>query len=246
MAKKRRHRRRRSSNPSRRRHRRRYASRRGPIVVYAGARRRNRHHRRRNPHRRHDRRRNPTAQEFFRANFWEAVGGAAVGFFGTQFLPENIPILAQYNAGWTGYALDLGVGLGLSWLVAKFWSKPAGNYAMIGTGLAVLARIVTEQLGTGTPAGQAAASMSGNLDYNLSYYTSDAFPFPQGPGGPYGPFPGTPALPGASMVTSAAAVRAGRAAAAGVPQLTAGGGGGGIPGGSQTVPGGSRWGGQWD
>jgi len=198
--------------------------------------------RRRSSHRRHHRRgrrRNPSLREFTSGSMVEKIGGAAVGFFGARMIPENVAFLAQYNTGWTGYALDLGVGLGLAWGLSKFWSRSAGNYAMIGAGLAVLARIVTEQLGSSTPAAAASQSMSGDLDFNLSYYTTGPFPFPQGSGGPYPQFPGTPYLPGGAPITSASAVRAGAAAAAAVPALAAAAGGGAPQGG------GGRWSSNW-
>jgi len=229
MAKKRRHRARRRN----RHHRRVRARSRNPFFALAP---RRRHRRRRNYGGRRHRRRNPSLREFTSGSMVEKIGGAAVGFFGSRMIPENVAFLAQYNTGWTGYALDLGVGLGLSWALSKFWSRSAGNYAMIGTGLAVLARIVTEKLGVATPAASASASMSGDLDYNLAYYTSDRFPFPQGAGGPYPAFVGNPALPGGMPITSASAVRAGAAAAAAVPALAAGGAAAGGDG---------RWGGQW-
>jgi len=147
------------------------------------------------------------------------IGGAAIAFFGARFIPQNVAMLSQYNTGFAGYVLNLGVGLGLSWVLGRFWNRQAGIGGLVGTGLAVVSRFITEQFGTATPSG--ASAMSGDLDFDLGYYVSDRFPFPQGAGGPYMAFPGTPYLPGGAPITSAAAVRAGAAAAAAAPALPA-------------------------
>jgi len=136
------------------------------------------------------------------------VGGAG-GFFGARLIPQNIPFLVQYNTGITGYALNAASGFAVSWLL-KFWKRDAFVGGLVGTGLAVIARVITDQ----NPA-NAGSSMSGDLDFDLGYYTSDRFPFPQGPGGPYQQFPGTPYLSNPPFQpTGATAVAAGQAAAA--------------------------------
>lgn len=147
------------------------------------------------------------------------VGGAAIGFFGARMGPQNIPFLASYNSGFTGYLLNLGVGLGISALLGKFWNKQAGTGAMVGAGVAVIARFITEQMGTATPsttagASAAASGMGADLDFDLGYYV-DQFPFAQGgSAGPYGPYPGNPYGGTPFSNTNASAIRAGQAAAA--------------------------------
>jgi len=135
-------------------------------------------------------------------------------------------MLAQYNTGVVGYALNGATGLALSWALGKFWSRSAGIGGLVGTGLAVLSRIVVEQFGTATPSGtsiapsSAAPGVSGDMDFDLGYYISDRFPYPQGAGGPFDAYPGSPYLQNPPFPsTSAAAVRAGAAAAAVANQL---------------------------
>jgi len=137
------------------------------------------------------------------------VGGAAAGFFGANAIPALVPQLAAYNQGVTGYVLTAGAGLGVSWLAKKFVGPQAGLGAMVGTGLALVLRLIKDY---GANSGSAtAAAMSGDL----AYYGSDRFPYPQGDGGPYAMFPGNPSLANPPFpATSAAAVRAGAAAAA--------------------------------
>ena len=154
------------------------------------------------------------------------IGGGAVGFFGSRFIPQNLPMLAQYNTGFMGYGLNALTGLGISWALGKFWNRQAGVGALVGTGLAVLSRIVVEQFGTATPSAtttapsSAAPGVSGDMDFDLGYYISDRFPYPQGSGGPFDAYPGTPWLQNPPFpATSAAAVRAGAAAAAVANQL---------------------------
>ena len=213
-------RRRRSVHTARRR--RSYRRRSNPFSLFAAPRRRRRSHRRRaNPHRRH-RRRNPGAysavKQFASGSMLSMIGGGAAGFFGARFIPQNVPFLAQYNTGLTGYALNIASGLGVSWAVSKFWNRQAGVGAMVGTGLAVLSRILVEQGNIASGGG-----VSGDLDFDLGYYIDDAYPFAQGAAaGPYATFPGTPRSGYAALPTSASAVRAGHAAAAAVAALPAG------------------------
>jgi hypothetical protein len=148
------------------------------------------------------------------------VGGGAVGFLAARMIPQNL--LPQYNTGVTGYALNAGAGIAASWLLGRFWSRDAEVGGYIGTGVAVLSRFLVERFNIGGGGG-----VSGDLDFDLGYYISDRFPFPQGEGGPYANFPGSPYLANAPFAaTSAAAVRAGQAAAAlpaGAPMASAGG-----------------------
>jgi len=182
-----------------------------------------RHHRRSNRGRR--RRRNPDGIGSITSGHSIvplAIGGG-VGFLASRFIPQNISMLKQYNTGWTGYGLNLLVGGGVSWLMGKFWNRSAAMGGYIGTAVAVIARIVTEQFG-----GASNAGTSGDLEFDLGYYVSQGFPFPQGTGGPYDTFPGTPYLSaGPFMATNASAVRAGQAAAAALPAAAAAATGGG-------------------
>ena len=146
------------------------------------------------------------------------IVGGGVGFLASRFIPQNLPFLQQYNAGWTGYAMNAAVGALVSYGLGKVWNRQAAIGGYIGTGVAVIARIVTEQFG-----GASNAGTSGDLEFDLGYYVSDGFPFPQGAsGGAYQEFPGTPYLSaGPAMPTNASAVRAGRSAAAALPAAAA-------------------------
>jgi hypothetical protein len=169
-----------------------------------------RHHKRRAAsHRKHRRRSNPGGfQSFTSGGMLQTVGGAAIGFFGSNALPSLIPQLAQYNTGVTGYALQAASGLALSWGLKRFLGKGWGTGALIGTGLSILLRIVKDH--AASTGSVTSAAMSGDL----AYYVDDRFPFAQGAGGPYGNFPGNPSLSNPPFpATSAAAVRAGAAAA---------------------------------
>lgn len=139
----------------------------------------------------------------------QTVGGAAIGFFGSNALPSLVPQLAQYNSGITGYAIQGVTGLALSWGLKKFMGPGWGRGALIGTGLSLLLRIIKDHaVSTGSVA---SAAMSGDL----AYYASDRFPYPQDAGGPFPMFPGNASLANPPFpATSAAAVRAGAAAAA--------------------------------
>lgn len=218
MPKKRKHHRRRRASSHHRRRTIRHRSNPG-LMLFGAPRRRSsrRHHRRVNRH--HRRRSNPTLKELTSGSMISMVGGAGIGFFGARMIPQNVPFLSQYNSGIMGYGLNVISGLGISWALSKFWNRQAGIGALIGTGVAVIARFVTDQMGTATPSTQAntTAAVSGlgaDLDMDLGYYI-EQFPFPQGDSaGPYG-FPlGTPFASTPFANTNASAVRAGQAAAA--------------------------------
>ena len=169
-----------------------------------------RHRKRRGGH--HRRRRNASRSgaltQFASGGMLKTVGGAAVGFLGANALPALIPQLAQYNVGLSGYGLQLGAGLLISWGAKRFFGPQAGYGALIGTGLAMLLRAIKDY--SATTGSITAAAMSGDL----AYYGSDRFPYPQGSGGPYLTYPGNPSLENPPFpATSAAAVRAGAAAA---------------------------------
>ncbi len=139
----------------------------------------------------------------------QTVGGAAVGFFGSNALPALIPQLAQYNTGIGAYVLQGVSGGIISWGLGRFVGRSWGTGALIGTGLSILLRMIRDH--AATTGSVASAAMSGDL----AYYVEDRFPFPQDAGGPYGIFPGRPSLANPPFpATSAAAVRAGAAAAA--------------------------------
>jgi hypothetical protein len=140
-------------------------------------------------------------------------GGALVNGIITRAVPASVPFLTQYNVGLTGYALNAVVGGIGAFAIGKF-NRRAGQGAWIGMIVAVGQRIIAEKFGSGSSA--ATSGMSGDMDFALSYYAQDSFPYPQGPaGGPYGMFPGTPYAGQAAFPTTAAsAVRAGQSAAA--------------------------------
>jgi hypothetical protein len=176
--------------------------------------------RRRSSNRHYRRRRNPalSVSQFTSGGMLQTVGGAAVGFFGSNALPALIPQLAQYNTGITGYAIQAASGGALSWALHRFAGKAWGTGALIGTGLSLLLRIIKDH--AASTGSVTSAAMSGDL----AYYVDDRFPFPQGAAGPYGLFPGNPSLSNPPFpATSAAAVRAGAAAAsAALPAQVAG------------------------
>jgi hypothetical protein len=177
--------------------------------MFAMAAPRRRHHRRHASHRRHHRRRNPGLQSFTSGGMLQTVGGAAIGFFGSNALPSLIPQLAAYNSGITGYVLQGATGLALSWGLKKFMGRGWGTGALIGTGLSILLRMIKDH--AASTGSVTSAAMSGDL----GYYVEDRFPFPQDAGGPFSLFPGRPSLANPPFpATSAAAVRAGAAAAA--------------------------------
>jgi hypothetical protein len=159
------------------------------------------------------------------------IAGGGVGFLAARMIPQNL--LANYNKGWTGYALNAVVGGGVSYLLGKLWDKDAATGGYVGTGVAVLSRIIVEQFNIGGGGG-----VSGDLDFDLGYYVSDRFPYPQGSGGPYDNYPGTPYLANAPFAaTSAAAVRAGQGAAAALPAAAAP----GMGAGQSSAVGSGRW-----
>jgi hypothetical protein len=190
--------------------RRSYTRRSNPRMMFLSAPRRHRRHRSRGKH--HRRRRNASAlgvRQFASGGMLQTVGGAAVGFFGSNALPSLIPQLAQYNTGITGYVLQGISGGVISWGLRRFAGQAWGNGALIGTGLSILLRMIRDH--AASTGSVTSAAMSGDL----AYYVDDRFPFPQGTGGPYGVFPGNPSLANPPFpATSAAAVRAGAAAAA--------------------------------
>lgn len=199
-------RKRRRRNRARASRRRNYRRRSNPMFAMVPRKRR---HSSRRHHRKHHRRSNPGGlSSFTSGGMLQTVGGAAIGFFGSNALPSLIPQLAQYNTGITGYALQAGAGLALSWGLKRFMGRGWGTGALIGTGLSILLRIVKDH--AASTGSVTSAAMSGDL----GYYVDDRFPYAQGAGGPYANFPGNPSLANPPFpATSAAAVRAGAAAA---------------------------------
>jgi hypothetical protein len=182
--------RRRASNPSRRRKR----------IAFQLAPRRVR------------RRRNPGLEGIGGNGLIPMIGGAAAGFFGARII-ANVGPLASYNTGFAGYGLTALAGLGISYLAARFVDKQAATGVLVGTGLAVAARVYEDHM---------APTATGGVSGDLAYYVSERFPFPQDNGGPYGLLPGNPYLQNPPFPsTSAAAVRAGAAAAAALPATAA-------------------------
>lgn len=241
MAKSRKRRRANRSRSRRRRTNRSYRRSTNPLFGLVKPKRRRRASRRRNSMRRF-RRRNPDFGGVSTGRgIVPLIAGGGVGFLAARFIPQNLPFLKNYNSGWSGYALNVGVGAAASWLLGKFWSREAAMGGYIGTGVAVLSRIITEQFG-----GASNAGTSGDLEFDLGYYVSDRFPYPQGPGGPYDQYPGTPYLAaGPFQATNATAVRAGQAAAAALPAAAAAAAGAASPAGMAGINNGrweaSRW-----
>jgi hypothetical protein len=159
----------------------------------------------------HRRRRNPDGGVVGLSNsrLIPLIGGGAVGALGSRLIPENISFLSQYNTGWQGYGLNIATGVALSWAMKKFWSQDAFVGGLVGTGVAVILRYMSDN-------SAASPALSGDSTMNLAYYTSDRFPYPQGTDGPYKRFPGTPYLNTGGpfgQPTAATAVQAGQAAA---------------------------------
>jgi hypothetical protein len=189
--------------------RRRVYRRRSNPMMFLASPKRHRKHRSSGRRRHHRRRSNPSLGSLTSGGMLQTIGGAAVGFFGSNAIPSLIPQLAQYNTGITGYVLQGVSGLALAWGLKRFLGRGWGTGALIGTGLSLLLRIVKDQ--AASTGSVTAAAMSGDL----AYYASDRFPFPQDAGGPFAMFPGNPSLANPPFpATSAAAVRAGAAAAA--------------------------------
>jgi hypothetical protein len=198
---------------------------------------RRRHHRsaRRHVRRHHRRYGNPSLRSLAGGSVVPMVVGGGVGFLAARMIPQNL--LPNYNKGWNGYALNAGAGGIVSYLLGKVWNRQAAIGGYVGTGVAILSRILVEQFNIGGGGG-----VSGDLDFDLGYYVSDRFPFAQGAGGPYATFPGNPYLAANApfAATSAAAVRAGQGAAAALP--AAGGHAASVSGIASGRWGDSRWG----
>src|SRR5712664_16202 len=129
------------------------------MMFLAAPRRKGRRHRGGGRRRRSYRRgRNPGLSSFTSGGMLQTVGGAAIGFFGSNALPSLIPQLAQYNTGITGYAIQAGAGLALSWGLKRFLGHGWGTGALIGTGLSLLLRIVKDHAATTGSATSAAMS----------------------------------------------------------------------------------------
>jgi hypothetical protein len=234
MDKRRRHHRRRRSNSHRRR--RRVSRMRNPIFAFSRPRRRRGSHRRRRSNRR---RRNPSLTSSFSSltsgSTLDLVGGGVAGFFGARMIPQNIPFLSSYNSGVPGYLLNIGSGALISWVLKLMKMPRAATGALVGAGVAVVARIITDNMAPAAPSSSAgaSASMSGmgsDLDFDLGYY-GDAWPFPQGAAaGPYPMFAGNPRAGAAFPASNASAVIAGQQALA-VATAAGAGGGAGAPGG---------------
>lgn len=216
MAKKRKHHRRRRSNSRRRRS----ARMRNPIFAFSKPHRRRRHHHRTHRRRNFARRSNPDFMgSLTSGSTLELVGGGVAGFFGARMIPQNIPFLTAYNSGVPGYLLNIASGAAISWVLKLLKMPRAATGALVGAGVAVVARIITDNMAPAAPSSTAgaSASMSGlgsDLDFDLGYY-GDAWPFPQGASaGPYPMFAGNPRAGAAFPASNASAVIAGQQALA--------------------------------
>jgi hypothetical protein len=174
---------------------------------HRGRRRGNRHI---NPRRRGGfRRRNPFGLD---NQLVGLAGGAIVAGIGCRVIPD-MSFLASYNTGWTGYALDAGVG----WVISRFGLRhinhnwEVGGY--VGTILSVASRIISEKFGS---------SIFGNGTDSMSYYMDSPFPYRGDASmGPYPMYPGGRYLGPAAVPTAATAVQAGQAASAAVQAAAA-------------------------
>lgn len=208
MAKHRSHRRRNRRHHTRRNPRRSY------VLKGSSPIRRRRHGRRRNfrrnPRRLHSfRRRNPFGLS---SELVGLAGGAIVAGIGCRVIPD-MGFLASYNNGWTGYALDAGVGWAISRFGLRYINRnwEVGGY--VGTILSVASRIVSEKFGS---------SIFGNGTDSMSYYMDSPFPYRgDASQGPFPQFPGGRYMGPASVPTAATAVQAGQAAQAAVAAAAA-------------------------
>jgi len=168
----------------------------------------------------------------------EMVGGGVAGFFGARMIPQNIPFLAPYNSGVPGYLLNIGSGAAISYILHLLKMPKAAMGALVGAGVAVVARVITDNMAPAAPSSTAGASatvagLGSDLDFDLGYY-GDQWPFSQGSSaGPYPQFVGNPRAGGLFPASNASAVIAGQQA------LAVATGGGGSSSGAPTGPG--RW-----
>jgi hypothetical protein len=88
------------------------------------------------------RRRNPS---FARKPMDLAKSGitALLGLVATRQIPQML--LSTKNAGWLGYASNLGVAALAGALVSRFYNKDAGKLVFIGGSVYTVSRILTEQ-----------------------------------------------------------------------------------------------------
>jgi hypothetical protein len=195
-------------------------------------RRRHRRNRRHNPIRRHHRRSNRRNPFGISDELVGLAGGAIVAGIGCRVIPDMGP-LANYNSGWTGYALDAAVGYAISRFGLRYINRnwEVGGY--VGTILAVASRIVSEQFGS---------SIFPNGTDSMGYYMDAPFPWRGDPSqGPYPMFPGPRYAIAAPVPTAATAVQAGQAAAAAVQAA----GTSGVPAGPANGAGGWRQSSRW-
>lgn len=124
------------------------------------------------------RRPNPEALDLVKEPFNVAKFGliALIGLVGTRQLPQAV--LKGKNSGWMGYLANLATALGGGLLTTKFVGKQAGSAVMIGGGLYLMNRVLSEQL---SPignvlklAGTGDAAAAGSLGRIKDAY----FPFP--------------------------------------------------------------------
>jgi hypothetical protein len=155
------------------------------------------HHHRSHHQGYHHHRRNPG-----RGRILPMIGGAAIGGFLTRSVAQTV--LGASNAGIMGYAANVAVAVGGSWLMGK-WSKDAGLGFLVGGGAAIALRVYQDYT--------SGASSAGTSDGSMSFYAGAnyAIPYSTSPGSPYmSPFGAAyPGGAGLSMPTGAAVVGAG-------------------------------------
>lgn len=77
----------------------------------------------------------------------------AIGFGGallSRKVPQMVPFLRGHDAGWKGYGMNLGVGIGAGLLLAKLLRNPdVGMAIALGSAITTVSRVVNDK----TPAG---------------------------------------------------------------------------------------------
>jgi hypothetical protein len=77
------------------------------------------------------------------------IGTALLSAVATRQLPQMI--LKEKNTSWMGYLANVGAGIAATFAAAEFISADAGRAAMLGSGVIVLDRVLTEKF---SPVGQ--------------------------------------------------------------------------------------------
>jgi len=168
--------RRRRRNRSRRRNYR--HRRRNPVFAFQRPRRRRSHRRRSNRHhyRRH---RNPSILGLSLGEVFTMTAAGVVNGIATRSIPQMV--LGANNQGIVGYGANAGTAF-IGALVAKWiGGQRAAIGAIVGGFAAVAQRIVSDLMGSKL----GDLNLSGDLDFDLSFYIGNSFPVPTAGTGPY-------------------------------------------------------------